>query len=264
MANKAKPYIGITGPTSIREVSDVCNEFKTVGFKSSGDNIPMIGFLVSYKTLNGAPTQNRRYPPVSLLSPLLSTVSDGFFTTVHYNSREVKSLSDQVSKLFKEIYEANLCRAIQLNIPWPNLDQVETIKTRFPEIKIIFQASYGMLENTSPRDLALGIRRYGETLSYVLIDPSGGRNIPFDLDRSLAIYCELKTECSELTVGFAGGFNGENTRSRLVELINRTGGSDFSIDAEGGLRDKITNNFGDDILNITKVRGYVSAASTLV
>lgn len=261
---KAKPYVGVTGSISIREVSDVCTTFQSLGFSLASNSMPMIGFLVSYKTLNGIPNQNRRYPSIALLAPLLSVVPGNVFTTIHYNTREVKTLADQVSKLFEVIYEQRLCRAIQLNIPWPDLDQVETIKEKYPEIKIIFQASHNMLENTSPRALSLGIRIYGNTLSYVLIDPSGGRGDPFDIDRSLDIYHEINAECPELTVGFAGGFNGENTRSRLVELVTRTGERAFSIDAEGGLRDKITDRYGDDLLNIRKVREYLQAASILI
>lgn len=78
-----KAYVGITGPTTVKEVKDICNEFSQAGYHAKSvmgnsrgnstktSHIPMLGFLVSYKTLSGQPTQNRRYPPVCELSELL-------------------------------------------------------------------------------------------------------------------------------------------------------------------------------------------------
>lgn len=39
---------------------------------------------------------------------------------------------------------------------------------------------------------------------------------------------------------------------------------EFCIDAEGGLRNKLTPAYGDDILSIRKVRGYLQSASQVI
>ncbi|MBU1623370.1 MAG: hypothetical protein KJ597_07400, partial [Nanoarchaeota archaeon] len=209
-----KPYLGITGPVNINETRAICKEFSEVGFSMEGIHIPMLGFLVSYKTLNQKTTENKRYPPVNTLPELLQATEGKVLTMIHYNSREA-SLSNQVAQVFDGIYENGLCRAIQLNIVWPEIGQVARIKEQHPEMQIVFQASHKAMDGKNLIQIAQGIKAYGDSLSYVLIDPSGGRGIPFDLESSVAIYLELREKCPDLTIGFAGGFTGENVAPRL-------------------------------------------------
>ena len=261
---KAKAYVGVTGPASIQEAKDICREFSESGCSMGSSHIPMIGFLVSYKTLNGQSTQNRRYPLMNSIPDLLKATDAQVLTMIHYNSREVDTLSHQVAKIFQGIYDNGLCRAIQLNIEWPGLNQVEGIKNRHPDMQIIFQASYKAMDGKTPGQIAERIKEYGDLISYVLIDPSGGRGIPFDLESSVAVYSKLRERCPDLTIGFAGGFTGENVASRLRKILGQIKANDFCIDAEGGLRNKITSEYGDDSLDITKVRKYFQFAFPLL
>ena len=82
---KAKVYVGITGPVNVQETKDICREFSEAGYSMESPHIPMLGFLVSYKTLNGQATQNRRYPPASSLPDLLKSTDGQVLTMVHYN-----------------------------------------------------------------------------------------------------------------------------------------------------------------------------------
>ncbi|MBI2124208.1 hypothetical protein HYT92_00280 [Candidatus Pacearchaeota archaeon] len=258
----AKPYVGVTGPVTNGEAEGICREFAEAGYNMNSQHIPMLGFLASYKTLNGQATQNRRYPPARRLPELLSQSGNKVLNMIHYNSRE-KDLAEQVYQLFNGVYP-HLCRAIQLNIVWPDINHVKKVKDRFPEMQIVFQASHSAMAGKSPADIARGIKGYGDSLSYVLIDPSGGRGLEFDLGASVNLYSELREQCPGLTIGFAGGFNEWNVSERLKEIISKTGGTDFCIDAEGGLRDKISDDYGDDLLNIGKVRGYLQASSNVL
>jgi hypothetical protein len=261
---KAKSYVGITGPVSAEEVENICNEFHCAGYSMDSPHVPMLGFLMSYKTLNGASTKNKRYPLADIVPRLLKTTEGRTFNMIHYNSREIDTLSDQVSRIFDGIYEDGLCRSMQLNINWPDVGQISKIMDQYPDMKIVFQASHKAMEDMGPKDVASKIKDYEDIVSYVLIDPSGGRGIPFDLESSVAIYSEIKGQCPSLAIGFAGGFDGNNVNSRLHELIRKTGDSDFCIDAEGGLRDKISSAYGDDLLNIEKVRHYLQSASSIL
>jgi len=260
----AKPYVGITGPVNIQETMDICNEFYEAGYTMKTPHIPMLGFLVSYKTLNGQGTKNRRYPPINELPELLQAVNGKALTMIHYNSREMNSLSDQIFKLFDDIYEENLCRSLQLNIVWPDIEQITKIKENYPKMNIVFQLSHKATEGKIPREISEGVKYYGDLLDYVLIDPSGGRGMPFHLKSSIEIYKELRKQCPGLTIGFAGGFDGENVAPRLKELVQHTEETNFCIDAEGGLRDKITSEYGDDVLNIEKARKYLQNASSVL
>ncbi|MEK6950347.1 MAG: hypothetical protein AABX13_01335 [Nanoarchaeota archaeon] len=261
---KAKAYVGITGPANIPETRAICKEFSEAGYSRDSPHIPMLGFLVSYKTLNGQTTQNRRYPPANSLPDLLRATGGQVLTMVHYNSREIDTLSQQVAQIFDDVYDKSWCRALQLNIVWPDLGQVARIREQYPEMQIVFQASLKAMEGKTPNQIAQKIKEYQDLISYVLIDPSGGRGRPFDLESSVAIYSELKEQCLDLTIGFAGGFTGENLAPRLREILQQIKANDFCIDAEGGLRDKITSAYGDDLLNIEKVRGYLQSASAVL
>lgn len=185
------------------------------------------------------------------------------FATIHYNSRELSTLAEQVSEIFDSIYYEGLCSAIQLNIPLPEYHELRKIKTEFPEMQIIFQANQKVMENGRPDEIAEKIKIYGDLIDYVLIDPSGGRGAEFDITKSIEIYEALRAR-TNLTVGFAGGFTGLNTENRVMMISNTTNTRDFCIDAEGGLRDKLSDNYGDDILNIKKVRGYIRTASRIL
>lgn len=259
-----KPYVGITGPVSVDETRDICKEFSDSGYSMSGEHIPMLGFLVSYKTLSGRIVSNRRYPPAREVPELLKATKGKVLTMIHYNSKMVSSLSEQVDYLFKGIYSTGLCRAMQLNIPWPDTDQVGEIMKKHPEMQIVLQLSQKAMDGKTPQQVAKGVKRYGSSISYTLIDPSGGRGIPFDLEHSVDVFSEVKSQCPDLMIGFAGGFDGTNVAPRLKDIIQQTGEKEFCIDAEGGLRDKVSDAYGDDILNMNKVRAYLQESSKVL
>lgn len=261
---KAKQYVGITGPVNVQETKEIFRQFSEADYSLESPHIPMLGFLVSYKTLNGQVIQNRRYPPVNSLPKLLKATNRQVLTMIHYNSKEIDTLSNQVAEIFERIYDNGLCRAIQLNIAWPDINQVSRIKEQYPDMQIVLQLSHKAMNGKTPNQIAKRVRDYGDLISYVLIDPSGGRGIPFDLDSSVTIYSELKNQCPDLIIGFAGGFTGENVTPRLREIIKRVGDDKFCIDVEGGLRDKITSTYGDDLLNIKKVRKYLQSSSLVL
>ena len=261
---RAKPYVGITGPVTIEETRNVSREFSQAGYSMQSTHIPMIGFLASYKTLSGLLVENRRYPQVSSLPQLLRATNKKVLPMIHYNSKEMNTLSDQITQLFEGLYDAGLCSALQLNIAWPDITQVMKIREQHPEMQIVFQASDKVMREQTPQQVAQGIKQYQDSIQYVLIDPSGGQGQPFDLESSINIYSEISNRCPKVTIGFAGGFTGENVAPRTRELIERIERNDFCIDAEGGLRDKITPAYGDDLLNINKVKEYLQSAASVL
>jgi hypothetical protein len=258
---KVKPYVGITGPVTVQETKDICREFSQAGYSMGGSHIPMLGFLVSYKTLNNKPTNNRRYPLINTLPDLLKATEGQVLTMIHYNSKEIDSLSNQITEIFSDIYENGLCKALQLNIAWPDIYQVEKIKKNYPKMQIVFQASHKVMDTKTPKQIVNGIKDYKDLISYVLIDPSGGRGTSLDVKLANEIYLELNEKCPNLRVGFAGNFNGENVASRTKDIIQNIGRNDFCIDSESGLRDKISSAYGDDLLNIQKVSDYLKGSS---
>ncbi len=248
----AKPYVGVTGPVSVGEVECLVGKFFRAGYSFDSPHMPMIGFLVSSETLEGK-TVNRRYPPIDELNLLVSLTIGKALPMIHYRSREGKTLYDQVSKVFNGLYEEGLCRAIQFNINWPDIHQIELVKDKFPEMQIVFAATSGVMKGGTPQEVVKRIGEYEKLLDYILIDPSGGKGSEFDVKTSLEFHKELQTQIPTSTVGFAGGFTGENVGRIVSEIRDVLGSSDFCIDAEGGLRDKVTSAFGDDTFNVEKV-----------
>lgn len=258
-----KPYIGITGAVNINEANNLVKEFYETGYDLNSPHLPMLGYLVSYKTLKGEETKNKRYVKFNDLREILLETKDRAFNMIHYYSRENSSLAEQVNLMFNKIYHQGLCRALQLNVDLPDRNELKFIKKDFEDIQIVFQASKNVLK-LGIKDILSELKKYGSSIDYVLIDSSGGSGRNFEINGSLDLYKEIKSKLPNLIVGFAGGFNPENVFERSKELTERIGSSNFSIDAESGLRDKLSNDYGDDILNIEKVRKFLKNSSQIL
>ncbi len=250
-----KPYVGVTGPINVDEVTSICTAFSDMEYNMDNPHIPMLGFLVNYETLNNKSTQSKRYPPIDILPELLKE-SKNVLTMIHYSTKKTDTLANQIFQVFDGIYDEELCRAVQLNIVWPDVHEVKKIKDKFPDMQIVLQISK-QINNDSPKKIAETIGTYENSLSHILIDPSIGMGIPFNIDKSTAIYSEIKEQFPELIVGFAGGFAGENVQSKLEQIIKKLNSTDFFIDIEKGARDEITPAYGDDMLNIKKVLSFL-------
>jgi hypothetical protein len=260
-----RPYIGVTGATTTGEFEHLVSSFRTNGITKETVHQPMIGILVSQKTLNGQEVSNRRYPHFRDIATLLTATETYSFNAIHYNSRQMDDLSDQIKGVFVGgIYEDGLCKGLQLNIPWPPVGELISVKRALPDLKIIMQLSEKSLEGLTPEETAKLVGKYGDLVDYALIDLSGGRGTVFQPQEVVPYYLELRENLPNLSVGFAGGFTGENVEERCRQITDLVGTMSFSIDAEGGLRDKVTDEYGDDIYNPEKVAVYIKAAGEVL
>ncbi|MBI4148671.1 hypothetical protein HY490_05245 [Candidatus Woesearchaeota archaeon] len=260
----AQPYVGITGPVSMDEVVSLTQAFSDSGYTMHSPHIPMLGFLVSLKTLHDQGTANRRYVTFSKLRTILEQASDKVLTMIHYNSREMATLAVQVAEVFDGLYQDGLCRSLQLNVAWPDVEQVRLIKKQFPDLNVVLQLSQSVMEGRTVDEIAGAVLRYENYCSYALIDPSGGRGKEFDVGESVNLYNQLRSMSLNLTLGFAGGFTGQNVEQRVQQIVKEVGTAEFCIDAEGGLRDKRSDVYGDDALNMEKVKEYLRAAARVL
>ena len=255
-------YVSVTGGISEEEVKGIIKEFREAGYTMDSSHAPAIGFLVSEKTLNGLPTPNKRFAKFEDIPLLVKAACEDVLPVIHYNSRNLETLSEQVKKAFGGIYK--LCRTVQLNTEWPDPFEVYRIKEYLDELSIILQVSYKAMEGRGVKEIADKVIGYGDSIDYVLIDPSKGRGVSFDVSHSVSLYKEIKSK-KDYSIVFAGGLCRENVLIVLAELLDRIGTTDFSVDAEGRLRDKHSDRFfGDDILNLEKVRKYLVNASKVL
>lgn len=267
-----KPYIGVTGVTNLVEAQIVAETFEANKLDLYNPSyFPMIGVLVSGRTLIDVPprkllTPNIKYPNWRLVKPIFDRVKDRAFTMVHYTTKEIDTLPEQIIHLFRDLYretedgglyETGVCEAVQLNVPWPQPVSLERILKEFPEMKIVLQLSKTVMQGISPDELSKKVLEYKGLVAYALLDPSGGRGIEFDPEQSVEVYRAIKERSPDLMLGFAGGFNGDNVFNKVNQLREMLGKEHFCIDAEGGLRN---NHDYIDCLDLDNIRGYIHGA----
>jgi phosphoribosylanthranilate isomerase len=150
------------------------------------------------------------------------------------------------------------CHGFQLNITWPEPKALERYKTRahFNNKTIVLQCGNKALEvcRNDPIELVMRLQEYEGLIDYVLIDPSGGHGQEFNVPVAMDYFAKLD-RLPWLGFGIAGGLHAGNL-DRLSSLVAEY--SDFSIDAEGRLRDS------QDDLNIEAARAYLQAADNLL
>lgn len=122
---------------------------------------------------------------------------------------------------------------------------------------IILQCGAGAIAEAShsPYELAWQVAGYADLIDYVLIDPSGGKGLLFDVHFAHDCLAALTETVPSIGVGIAGGLSAQ-TLQQIWALTLLWGGC-FSIDAEGQLRDD------KDKLDVTKAIEYVAAAHKL-
>ena len=221
------------------------------------DRLVMIGVLVSSKTIRGEANKwPMRYPvPDALCRIFPSYEYQNLLNLLHFNTKEPEKLFEQMC-VAQEL-AGPYCHGFQLNIAWPHKNTLKRY-LRFAaayEKKIVLQCGGKALDlcGRSPAKIAERVREYEGLVEYVLIDPSGGLGQEFDLTFAANCFRELQ-KVESIGFGIAGGLHADNL-DRLRPLLREF--PDFSIDAEGRLRD------ADDNLDIDKARAYLKAADVL-
>lgn len=246
-----RPYISVTGVTNLQEANVLAETFSRC-LPPSFTHQGAVGYLVTLRTL---------YPDVLQLPTLLAQTGNIVLNTIHYSTRTSEGLSGQVKKLFGlgNIYHDKLCQALQLNVRWPDVNQVEEIKTALPELRIILPLSPWILRRQTREEIADRVGDYGDLLDFILIDPSGGKGTTFEASWVAPYYRLLKYYFPEKQIIVAGGFNEANVPLRLALITRALMSGEFGIDAESGLRDRSTgDHYGK--LSLTKAVRYIEAA----
>ncbi|MGD9275981.1 MAG: hypothetical protein PVJ67_02315 [Candidatus Pacearchaeota archaeon] len=238
-----KNYVGVTGVVNISDNILAMNAARSAGFSMQGSHVPMIGFLVIKKTLEGIPPSkgkipHQRYTPISSLARVMSYSNEAVLNMVHYGVKHDQGLAKDVISIFNRdgIYKDNLCRALQLNLAWPKKSELEKILNQFPEMQIVLQLPKKILEGEGEKEIARKLNNYSKFIQGTIMDPSGGKGDDFNLSYSSKLYSEIKDRNPRLVVCFAGGNNSSNICNRIRDIGACLGSKDFSVDAETGVR----------------------------
>lgn len=259
---KNYPYIGITGfmrsyevklilDTFVKSRPLIKNSFYQTLFQGENDRILMVGVLASVKTLYGKTNKwPNRYPKIEDIKNIFLCNPSHLLNLVHYSTGHIETLYPQLA-LLTEIAGPN-CDGFQLNIAWPDADEMSVFKKRYPYKKIVLQVGRKALDIANAViNLESHLSSYEGLIDYVLFDPSGGRGEPFDTGEMH--HClKVAQKCLKgVGIGVAGGLSAE-TLDNLQPILGDF--PDISIDAESRLRNE------NDHLVLSKAEFYIKKA----
>jgi len=239
-----KSYIGITGFTSRLQVRKVLS-----AMPKQSNHLLMVGVLVSQKTLAGGTNKYpMRYPKIGSVAGIFPH-DPRVLNLVHYCTDEKKNLAAQLEAVLE--HAGPNCHGFQLNVAWPDRNEIKKFLDKFPLQKIVLQIGRHALEKMSdnPRQVADKLHEYHAVADYFLLDGSGGKGIPLDPDKSITFLTRLIEGRTGIKPGLAGGL-GPDSLDLLNPVLKHF--PDLSIDAEGQLRNART-----DVMSTRKTKKYL-------
>ncbi len=230
-----KPYIGITGFKTQEEVLRLSDVFEHAGL-GSGRYTAMFGFGVSSKRLAKMEKCGSGTPAAEDLPGLAGSVPSWAIPMMHYFTKVPDVMNRELRDLFslEGMYEKGICRAVQLNMSWPKVGDIERLVKDFPDMEIVLQLPERAMSRLSTEEISRKAAKYDSLVSYVLVDPSGGTGTEFDVEQGIELMNSLYEKMPQTIIGIAGGFSAENVGER-VRRIKDSFPKDFCIDAQGKL-----------------------------
>lgn len=260
LSPELKPYISVTGVTNLAEAKFIASAFRNaMGYNHSHQGA--VGYLANLESLNRFNLENLKRPDLSTLPTLLSETEKDAVNIIHYNTRQPKTLAEQVVRLFTEtnIYNDSLSQTVQLNTRWPDIGQVQEIKNCLPELRIILAVGGKVLRTQSREEIINKLGDYQSLINVILIDPSGGNQRRFEAGWVAPYIRSIRNSFPDKQIALAGGFNAEGITQRLSEITYAIWDDNFSIDAESGLRDTSKHPYGT--LSLSKAALYIEKAA---
>ncbi|MDE1854889.1 MAG: hypothetical protein KGH57_01025 [Candidatus Micrarchaeota archaeon] len=249
---------------TVAEARMVKSLMRNSGFTIDTDPTPMLGLQASQKTLRfGFSEGNRRVPHRDDIPEILCAVEEEVFPTLHYYTKEPALLVSELDTLLsiRSIYDRGLVGGVQINKVWPTPEQVSEIRSRFPKLKITLQMSSSVTGGMTGEQVADRLAKEYADVEYIILDQSGGKGIEFDMSESVSAYLTFRARGVKSNIVIAGGLDGSNVRRKITAIQSGVDSLDFSIDAEGGLRDRVGEGYGNDVLNPAYVQSYLEGAS---
>jgi hypothetical protein len=256
-------FIGFTGASTNEELIEIHSLTKD-------QNLPEsfrvnAGILFNDKTIYNTPSR-RMYPEKDIAYELLNICNSyGWTPVIHFSTSHPLPLSEQIEDIFdyNSIYQKGICRTVQLNISWPDIDEIKKITSKYDELSIILQIN---MWDKLDKESWLKIDDYLPYISYLLFDASGGRgkyNAPYAFMfkvNQIIQYFNLDPE----KIVLAGGLSSKNIASFYHLASDTLGLKYLSFDAQGGLRGRsFKGRKVGDKLNPQKVHDYISAIGSL-
>jgi hypothetical protein len=239
-----KLYTGICDvykPEEAREMADELRANRKNPFRKV-----MIGVMTHPIVLNSdllVPKDVRR--EIESIFPAREEMASGFtedpdvLNTIHYadlyGPDAGKDLLENLELCVK--YGGDFLHAIQLDVTWPNPNELKEFRQKYPDTMIILQVGKFAMEKASndPQEITKRLKEYGSSIDFVLLDLSMGKGVGMNAEVLLPLLRLIADEAPELGLAVAGGLGPESVD--ILEPIAKEF-PDVSIDAQGNLKHK--------------------------
>ncbi len=247
---RIKPYIGITGITSMEEVEYILSIFSKLNLDLSSNTIPMLGYVISDTKSNLGLENNKRYIQVEELINLILPVTLGkVLNMVHYTPNKKIFDLDIFKLIFKEILERRICLAFKINASIFNPLDIIALKKDYPQLSLCFQLpkeKYSMPYS----ELFNYLSHFGNALDYLFLDPR--------MENASSLYGQLSNDFPKIMLGMAGGTGPDKMDYVVPPIREILSNKSICIDVEQGLRDK------EDNLLLENIEVYLKKAIQLL
>lgn len=248
-----KPYVGITGFKTVNEVRVASKAFLEHGYAHS-ERTGMLGILTSTWKIQQPQKEGKQSPALRDIPQLCNEIPVELLPMIHYHTPH-DEYEREVMQVFDTLYENNLCRAVQLNMLWPDPAQLARLRKEMPELQVVLQLPKAVTQSNLA-DIGAQLREYDGLCEYVLVDPSGGKGKPYDFGRGMTLMQLAHEELSQATIGIAGGLSANNVEERMKEVSDAFAQT-FCVDAQGRLRSDDKRS-----LNLERTVAYIRNASS--
>lgn len=242
------PYVGITGFKDPADLLKVSQAMETIPF-AVFDYTVMLGITCSNKRVEDPHSEGKTSPSLLKLPELIKAMPEDCLPMIHYFTDKPQNMLEELPKVFDSIYPA--CCGLQINQTWPDPGVLLQLHQKYPQMKIVVQLSPDALLEDDKSLLLEKASAY--TADYILMDPSGGQGIDFNLKEFQDLFRGLQEKLPQTRIGIAGGFSHENVLERYLQISEITDIS-FCVDAQGKLRT-------EGVLDAQKAISYLKNAS---
>lgn len=231
-------YVGICDVLSPEEARAMADELRE--HRKDPNRKVMIGVMAGHFTLRPDAEWGEGQRAVF---PTREEMANGFtddpdvFNTVHfadlYRPREKQTLFEDLELVVE--HSGDNLHAVQLDVTWPDVDDVDKFKDKYPDIVVILQLgkpAFDMVDH-DPQKMVDELDKYGDSIDYVLLDLSMGKGRAMQADELLGALRLIRQELPGLGLAVAGGLGPDSVH--LLEPIAEEF-PDISIDAQGRLK----------------------------
>jgi len=249
MVLKIKPFIGVTGITSLKQAKAVIGLFDKSKINMNSEFIPMLGYAVGkHGEIDKKFEHYKRYISVEKLAKsVLKYTKDKALNMIHY-SPNTETLDSNDVLYILDIVSKKGCPAVKINIPNPAVEELLKIKKAYPDIIIAFQLPLHMYLK-SPLEVVDYMKAFKGAFSYLFLDTR---------KENCSLICKELSKLPNLSLGLNGGTDPKEISNAIPPFISLLSPIKLSLDVESFLRDDKDNL----VLSLTE--SYIQQATELL